>query len=80
MVHVGQKLRGDFGDGDVVDVDVLLADQVEQQVERAVVDLADEDRKGGLFCIQTAGFERSCDFLGSGPLRGGCAGRHRHSG
>jgi hypothetical protein len=39
LVDVGEKLRGDFGDGDVVDVDVLLADEVEQQVERAVVDL-----------------------------------------
>ena len=40
LVHIGQELGRDFGDGDVVDVDVLLADKVEQEVERAVVDLA----------------------------------------
>jgi hypothetical protein len=45
LVHVGQELRRDFGDGNVVDVDVLLADQVQQQVERAVVDLAHDDRE-----------------------------------
>ena len=45
LVDVGQELRRDLGDGNVVDVDVLLADQVEQQVEGAVVDLAHEDRK-----------------------------------
>ena len=43
LVRVLQELRGDAADGDVVDVDVLLADEVEQEVERAVVDLADGD-------------------------------------
>ena len=33
-------------DRDVVDVDVLLADQVEQQVERALINIADGDGKG----------------------------------
>jgi hypothetical protein len=33
LVDVGQELRRDLGDGNVVDVDVLLADQVQQQVE-----------------------------------------------
>jgi len=37
--HVFQVLAGDPGDGDVVDVDLLLADQVEQQVERPLVGL-----------------------------------------
>ena len=46
VLDVGEKLRGDFRDGDVVDVDVLLADEVEQEVEGAVVDLADDDGKG----------------------------------
>ena len=46
LVHIGQELRGDLGDGDVVDVDVLLADEVEQQIERAVVDLAHDDGEG----------------------------------
>jgi len=37
LVEVVQILTGDFGDGDVVDVHLLLADQVEQQIERAFV-------------------------------------------
>jgi len=49
LVHVGQKLRRDLGDGNVVDVDVLLADQVQQQVERAVIHLAHKHRKWRLF-------------------------------
>ena len=32
-----QVLRGDGGDGDVVDVDLLFADQVQQQIERPLV-------------------------------------------
>ena len=66
LVDVGQELRRDFGDGDVVDVDVLLADQVEQQVERAVVDLADDDREGRLVGVFAAGLEDGGDFLGGG--------------
>src|SRR6185437_10607258 len=38
----GQKLRRDLRNGNVVDIDVLLADQVQQQVERAVVNLPHE--------------------------------------
>ena len=48
VVGVLEELGGDAGDGDVVDVDVLLADEVEQEVEGAVVDLADGDAEGGL--------------------------------
>ena len=36
-LHVLQILLRDGGDGDVVDVDLLLADQVEQQIQRPVV-------------------------------------------
>ena len=36
-LHILQVLRRNLGDGDVVDVDLLLADQVQQQVERPVV-------------------------------------------
>ena len=43
LLHVRQVLRGDLRDRNVVDVDVLLANQVEQQVERTFVDLADHD-------------------------------------
>ena len=49
LVHIGQKLRGDLGDGNVVNVDVLLANQVQQQIQRAVIHLAHKDRKGRLF-------------------------------
>ncbi len=48
VVGVLEELAGDAGDGDVVDVDVLLADEVEQKVERAVVDLAYGDGERGL--------------------------------
>ena len=48
VVGVLEELAGDAGDGDVVDVDVLLADEVEEEVERAVVDLAYGDGEGGL--------------------------------
>src|SRR5271170_3476562 len=46
-----EKLAGDAGVGDVVDVDVLLADEVEEEVEGAVVDLAygDGERRLGGF-------------------------------
>ena len=48
VVGVLEELAGDAGDGDVVDVDVLLADEVEQEVEGAVVDLAYGDGEGRL--------------------------------
>ncbi len=37
LVQVVEILLGDFGDGDVVNVHLLLADQIEQQVERTLV-------------------------------------------
>ena len=37
LIEVAQILRGDGGDGDVADVDLLLANEVEQQVERPVI-------------------------------------------
>src|SRR6267378_1286033 len=46
LFHVGQVLRRDAGDGNVVNVDILLADQVEQQIERPLVDVADGDCEG----------------------------------
>ena len=60
LMRVLEELRGDARDGDVVDVDVLLADEVEQKVERAVVDLADGDGerrlRGLLFlCLSVLG-------------------------
>jgi hypothetical protein len=40
LVHISQKLRRYGGNGNVVNVDVLFADQVQQQVQRAVINLA----------------------------------------
>ncbi len=37
LMDIFQILAGNFGDGDIVNIDVLLANQVEQQVERAFV-------------------------------------------
>src|SRR5581483_3909244 len=49
--HVRQVLGGDFRDGDVVDVNVLLADEIEQEVKGAIVNVADTDgeREVGVF-------------------------------
>ena len=38
-LEVGGVLVGDAGDGDVVDVHLVLADEVEQEVERTLEDL-----------------------------------------
>jgi chromosome condensin MukBEF ATPase and DNA-binding subunit MukB len=37
LLHVSEVLRRDGGDGDVLDVDLLLADQVQQQVQRPLI-------------------------------------------
>ncbi len=58
--HIAQKLRRNLRDGNVVDVDVLLANQVQQQVQRPVVDLPDRHRKRKLLDV----------FLGLLPGRG----------
>ena len=46
MFDIAEKLCGDLCDRDVIDVDILLADQVQQQVERPVIDRADTNGKG----------------------------------
>ena len=46
LFDVCEVLAGDLGDRDIVDIDVLFADEVEQQVERAFVDIAHADGKG----------------------------------
>src|ERR1700761_2312808 len=51
VLGVLEKLAGDARDGNVVDVDVLLADQVEQKIERAVVDLTYRDGERRLRCF-----------------------------
>ena len=38
QVEIVEVLLGDLGNGNVVDIDLLLADEVEQQVERSLVD------------------------------------------
>ena len=70
MVGVIEKLAGDAGDGNVVDVDVLLADEVKQKVEGTIVDLADghgKRRLRGLFFV----------FVRSGAFRLWRWWRHR---
>ena len=37
LVEIIQILLGDFGDGNIVNVHLLLADQIEQEIERAFV-------------------------------------------
>ena len=39
VLDILQILLGDLRNRDVVDIDVLLADEVEQQIERAIVNL-----------------------------------------
>ena len=58
-LHVFQVLLGDLRNRDVVDVDVLLANEVEQQVERSVVHLVDHDREGRLVGAVLARHRRS---------------------
>ena len=53
-LDVFQVLLGDAGDGDVVNVDVLLANEVEQQIERAFVHLADGDGERESSSLQSA--------------------------
>jgi hypothetical protein len=54
-LDVSEVLRRDFRDGDVVDVDVLLADQVKQQVERAFVDRAERNGEWKIAALVFAG-------------------------
>ena len=68
LFDVGQILRGDLRDRNVVDVDVLLANQIEQQVERAFVNVADRDRERevtvfGLGCAVGVGRLVTCRRL-----------------
>ncbi len=80
LLDVGQELRRDLGDGDVVDVDVLLANQVEQQIERPVVHLAHDHRKWRLLGVLAARFERRGNFFGGGWLsRRNCVSRRSRS-
>ena len=41
FLNIGKILRRDLRNGNVVDVDVLLADEVEQQIQRAFVNARD---------------------------------------
>ena len=43
IFDVAEILRRDLRDGNVVDVDVLLANQVEQQIQRPFINTADTD-------------------------------------
>src|SRR5205823_3463571 len=45
LLDIREILGRDLGDRDVVDVDVLLADQIQQQVERTFINAGDSNRK-----------------------------------
>src|SRR5947209_17321837 len=51
LLYIREVLRGDPGDGDIVDVDILLANEVEQEVERPFVNRSDFHRKGEVALI-----------------------------
>ena len=70
VMGVLEELGGDAGDRDVVDVDVLFADQVEKQVHGSVVDAADCDREGGLGGFGGSGFGGGVAFRLGGRGRG----------
>ena len=51
LVAIVQKLRRDHPNRNVVDIDTLLADQVQQQVQRPVIHLSHRHRKRRLRCL-----------------------------
>jgi len=67
LVYISQKLGGDLSDRNVVDIDVLLADQVQQQVEGSVVNQSHADGKGRLLRALVALLLHRC-CLGCGFL------------
>ena len=71
--YVRQILSGDLGNRDVVDVDILLADKIKQQIQRPFVHAAKSDCKrevaGGFF--RGRRLFREADLgRGNFPLRG----------
>ncbi len=61
-LHVFQVLLRDGGDGDVVDVDLLLADEIEQQVQRTIVLLQVKIKRGCHFPIEYQPRQRAESF------------------
>ena len=57
-LDISEVLRRDSGNGNVIDVDVLFADQVEQQVERTFIDFAKRDGKREIAGIVFVAFGR----------------------
>jgi hypothetical protein len=45
VFHIPKILSRDFGNGNVININILLADKVQQQIERAVIHLADAHRE-----------------------------------
>src|SRR5579862_2961683 len=76
LFDISQVLRGDARDRNIVDIDILLANQVEQQVKGSFVNIADGHGEGEValrfrlrhlhdWSQRTAGFRlqaRGCDF------------------
>ncbi len=69
VAGVVEELRGDAGDGDVVDVDVLFADEVKEEIERAIVDLAYGDGEGRLRGLLGGGLGGGAFEFGGWRLR-----------
>src|SRR5215471_3468728 len=46
LLDIREILRGDLRNRDVVDIDVLLADEIEQQIQRSLVDIRDGNGEG----------------------------------
>ena len=63
-LDVGDVLLGDPGDGDVVDVHLVPADQVQQQIERPVVDVQVDAVVGGHVIQRVAGRRRDYNPYG----------------
>jgi hypothetical protein len=55
VLHIAQILRRDFRDRNVINVDILLADKVQQQIKRAVIDLPDAYRERKFICLRLGG-------------------------
>ena len=66
LFDVGQILCGDFRDRNIVDIDVLLANQIQQQVERTLVNAADADREGKVAFLLAA-LLRGCGHRSEAP-------------
>src|SRR5260370_9787025 len=78
VLDISEVLRRNLRDGDVVDVDVLFADQFQEQIERTVKDPADSDGKRELAGLRLGGLGRLWHQSYSGTV--GVVENHEESG